>query len=206
MLLFPAIGIGLVAWAIKATLGYRKFGSTYLQLATLPGAIGGRLAGRVETRMTKIPPDGCFVTFSSFRRVKRGKNTSEVTLWQDAFAVSRQSMGRGASGVFIPIEFRIPADCEPSTIETARSPVIWRLTAFADLPGVDFETSFEVPVFNTRDTNAGEPLPPRRSTPSSARRSPSSPPGPSEPVQPAGSSTSPPPVTFPERLASPSLP
>ena len=36
MLLFPAIGIGLVAWAIKATLGYRKFGSAYLQLATLP--------------------------------------------------------------------------------------------------------------------------------------------------------------------------
>lgn len=151
ILLFPAIGLGLLFWAAKATLRYRKFGSAYLQLATLPGAIGGRVAGRVETNMLRVPPDGCFAALSSQKRVKRGKNSTKVTLWQDEQAIPPQQMGRGPTGVYIPIEFRVPANSQPSTVDGSRAPISWILTVSAELPGVDFETSFEVPVFATRD-------------------------------------------------------
>lgn len=151
VLLFPAVGIGLLAWAVMATLRYRKFGSAYLQLATLPGAIGGRVAGRVETSMARVPPDGCFAALSSRKRVKQGKNTTTITLWQDEQAILPQRMGRGPTGVYIPVEFRVPADGQPTTVGSSRSPISWLLTVSAEVPGVDFETSFEVPVFATRD-------------------------------------------------------
>jgi hypothetical protein len=48
-LLFPAVGAGLLVWAVRATLRWRKFGSSTFEMTTLPGVIGGPLRGTIHT-------------------------------------------------------------------------------------------------------------------------------------------------------------
>ena len=47
--LFPIVGVGLLYWAAKATLRWRKFGACSFEMTTLPGVIGGRVRGGVST-------------------------------------------------------------------------------------------------------------------------------------------------------------
>src|SRR5688500_17349334 len=49
LLLFPLVGLGLLACAAFATIRYVTHGRSYFELETLPGSIGGWLAGTVRT-------------------------------------------------------------------------------------------------------------------------------------------------------------
>ena len=90
--------------------------------------------------MTKIPPDGCFVALSSFRRVKRGKNTSEVTLWQEKFEVpvfktSETDAEESAPQTFHS-EFRPSAPVKPTRAErTGTTGREFYFDAARDIPG-----------------------------------------------------------------------
>ena len=56
MLLFPLVGIGLLVWAIRATLRYRRYGISLLELTTLPAPVGHALEGRSGRRRASAPP------------------------------------------------------------------------------------------------------------------------------------------------------
>jgi hypothetical protein len=47
------------------------------------------------------------------------------------------------------VEFQIPSDCEPSDERNPNDRTLWRLTASAKVPGIDYSATFEVPVFKT---------------------------------------------------------
>jgi hypothetical protein len=49
----------------------------------------------------------------------------------------------------IPIRFQLPPDVEPSATNDSNDRVIWQLQVSAIVPGVDFDSTFEVPVFRT---------------------------------------------------------
>ncbi|HEX2250202.1 MAG TPA: hypothetical protein VHH32_07615 [Gemmatimonadales bacterium] len=157
-LLFPAIGAGLLVWAVRATLRYRRYGSSRFELTTKPGVIGRSLAGTVRLNGLVRPPDGFEVVLSCVRRIttRSGKNssTTEHILWQEEKRVGGD-MSRDAAGMatLIPIAFRIPADALPSEASDPRNQVVWRLTLSADVPGVDYGAAFEVPVFRTPDSD-----------------------------------------------------
>jgi hypothetical protein len=57
-LLFPLVGLGLLVWAMRQTLGWRRFGMTLLGLDPFPGAIGGDVGGTVELRLPYNPKHG----------------------------------------------------------------------------------------------------------------------------------------------------
>jgi hypothetical protein len=50
---------------------------------------------------------------------------------------------------FVPIGFQIPGDARGSDPSTSNDYVLWRLTLSAAVPGVDYQSVFEVPVFRT---------------------------------------------------------
>jgi hypothetical protein len=56
----------------------------------------------------------------------------------------------------VPIAFRIPSDVRPSSAADIRDTVAWQLRVSAEMPGVDYESTFEVPVFQTAASD--EPL------------------------------------------------
>ena len=162
-LLFPLVGIGLVGWAVRSTLRYRKYGVSRLELTTIPGVIGRTLTGTVRAPARMQPEAGFQVTLSCVRRTttRSGKSssTSETILWQDERQV-RGEPRRTAETMetHIPVAFRLPADVAACDNTNPTNRVLWRLRLCAVVPGVDYESTFEVPVFRTPAT--GEPLSP----------------------------------------------
>jgi hypothetical protein len=145
-LLFPGVGVGLTVWAVRATLRYRRFGVSRLELATLPAAVGHALEGTVRPPAGLRPPEGFRLVLSCLRRETSGsgrsRSTTERLLWQD----ERRTMGGGAG---IPVAFAIPADAVPSDPRAGGDRVLWRLEVTGEVPGVDYAAAFEVPVFHT---------------------------------------------------------
>jgi hypothetical protein len=149
-LLFPIVGIGLLTWAIRSTLRYRRYGASRLDLTTSPGVIGHSLTGTVRLSEPLRPEGGFRVTLTCLRRYQTGsgddRSTSETIYWQE----ERRIPGVGAT---IPIAFAIPADSRPDDDRNPADRVVWRLQVDADVPGVDYSSTFEVPVFRTAESD-----------------------------------------------------
>jgi hypothetical protein len=160
-LLFPAVGIGLLAWAVRSTLRYRRYGTSRLELTTVPAPVGRELRGIVVASGLLETRETLGVTLTCVRRVTRGagknRSTTETVLWQEEQRV-RGTQSRRAEGMVtsVPVAFRIPADAEPADSTDPRDQVVWRLAVSADVPGVDYHSAFEVPVFRTADDGGGD--------------------------------------------------
>ncbi|HUR94195.1 MAG TPA: hypothetical protein VMY76_06400 [Gemmatimonadales bacterium] len=149
VLLFPVVGVGLLIWAVRITLRYRRYGESRFELATLPAAVGHTLEGMVRTPPGLRPPDGFHAVLSCIRRVTTGgrnRSTSESVLWQEERRVPGAAIG-------VPIAFVIPADASPTDPGFSSTRTLWRLELSADVPGVDYSAAFEVPVFRTADSD-----------------------------------------------------
>jgi len=150
-LMFPLIGMGLLAWAVRTTLRYRRYGISRFELSRNPGIVGHTLAGTVRTPSDLRPPEGFRVVLSCIRRETTGsgknRSTTEHLLWQE----ERRTMG-GPGG--LPVAFAIPSDARPSDPGRSDNRVLWRLQVTGDVPGIDYAATFEVPVFHTTESDA----------------------------------------------------
>ena len=156
LLIFPLIGLGLLTWAIVATLRRRKYGSSELTLGTIPGVVGGRLAGRIETNLKEPPSKGVRLDLECTMTTGSGKNSTTRTLWTSEDNVPAMRLSQGWQGVSIPVDFGIPSACRPTADgREGGGRVNWRLRASADTPGLDFSAAFEVPVFWTEASRDG---------------------------------------------------
>jgi hypothetical protein len=160
-LLFPLIGVGLITAAVRASMRSRKFGASRLDLVTRPAAVGHGLGGVIRTPSDIRPADGFTLVLSCVRAVRTGsgknRSTRETVLWQEEKRVAGQrGPGGPQDGVVtnIPVAFRIPADATPFDARNPNDRIVWRLRASASVPGVDYESLFEVPVFRTAESDA----------------------------------------------------
>jgi hypothetical protein len=158
IVVFPLIGVALLIGAIRTSLRGKKYGVTRLELSTIPGVIGHTFAGTVRVNGLLQVPDGFQVTLNCLRRVttrtrrRRGSHNSvsETILWHEELRIrgepTRDAEGMGTR---IPIAFRLPADARPCDFSDPDDQIRWRLELSADVPGVDYESTFDVPVFRT---------------------------------------------------------
>ena len=145
---FPLAGIALFVWAVRATLRYRRFGTSVLELPAGAGIVGHGLAGTVLVPIG-VPAAAAFSVV--FRRVVRStsgagrsRRTAESIGWEERTVVAGRTDGRS---VRVPVAFRIPEDEAPTGAGEAKdSRVVWRLEVEADVNGVDYASRFEVPV------------------------------------------------------------
>jgi hypothetical protein len=160
VLVFPLVGAGLLVWAIRATIRQRKFGVSVFRMASVPGVIGRKLEGVILTNTLVRPDDAFRVTLASVNRITTGsgksRSTREDILWQEERQIRRvHQVGRASA---IPVAFRLPHDVRQSDTSEHGDQIIWRLEASAEVPGVDYHASFDVPVFRTPESEV--PLPP----------------------------------------------
>jgi hypothetical protein len=155
ILVFPAIGLGLLGASVYGTLRYRKFGASLLELVAVPAPIGREIAGVIRTPAPIAAEHGIRIQLTCVRRTVTGsgknRSTSESILWQDEQQIPGGS--RQADGTVIPFVIPIPADATPSDDRDPNNRVIWRLTGSAEVPGVDFQAKFEVPVFHMPESD-----------------------------------------------------
>ncbi|HUS38130.1 MAG TPA: DUF3592 domain-containing protein [Pirellulales bacterium] len=64
-LIFPAVGLGLAIWAVRCLLQWLKYRDSVFEMASVPGVIGGQLAGVVQTKRNLDSKDGCRVGWFS---------------------------------------------------------------------------------------------------------------------------------------------
>lgn len=149
--IFPLVGLGLLTWAVRQTLNWRRFGVTLLHMDPFPGAIGGDVGGAVELRLAYDPKYRFRVALTCsharIRRSSKGSRTVRDTQWQDEQLAEVQP---GLHGTRLRFLFQPPDDL-PESSEGGDSWHEWSVQISGNLPGTDFERSWEVPVFK----NAG---------------------------------------------------
>jgi hypothetical protein len=156
-LLFPLVGVVLAVSATRQTLRYRRFGVSQLDLERVPVPVGHPLVGTVRAAVDTAPPDGFRVVLSCIHRTRSGSGDDETTTEHVRWQEERQASGtavrdyRGA-GITIPIAFDIPADVQGTDESRPRDVIVWRLSVSASCPGVDYASTFDVPVYYTAES------------------------------------------------------
>ena len=151
--LFCIIGIVLLAVAIIQTLRRMRYGTTSVALQTLPAPLGDKLRGTIDAPLPNPLPHGIKLALTCVNRVTSGTGNSRTTtdriLWQEKKSLGPEQIMAGPRGSTIPVEFEVPRDQPASDHANQDNQVLWMLRAEADVPGVNFDERYEVPVFAT---------------------------------------------------------
>jgi len=148
--LFPLVGVGLIAAAVHAFIGWRRFGPTPLVLDPFPGAVGGHVGGLLDTRIPYRPAQRFDVNLACLRSQVSGtgkdRKRSESVIWQsEGVCHSRDNGG----DTMLSFRFDVPSRLPPSDLEKTGTYYLWRVSVSAALEGPDFSRSYEIPVFRT---------------------------------------------------------
>jgi len=156
VLLFPLIGLLLAWWAVYAILVTIRFGKAVLRLGSVPGVIGGKLAGIIQLPQRLQTEDGFHVTLKCTRTVTTGtgkkRSTQEHVLWEATQNIATDAASSPAQASAIPVLFAIPYD-QPASDPESSQPVKWCVSASAKNPGVDLSILFIVPVYKTAESS-----------------------------------------------------
>lgn len=148
---FLLIGLGILSLAIYLTLRRRKYGRARFIPATLPGVIGGDFAGIIEVPARVTSLGDLVVTLRCIHRTVVGsgkhRRVNEAVLWSRELRLPPEKHNSSPRLTEIPVHFAIPAGRSPTSLTPSHDQIIWRLSAEAETPGVDFKTDFHVPVF-----------------------------------------------------------
>jgi hypothetical protein len=155
-LLFPAIGMGLLWWAVSRTLEWRRFGAAPLTLDPFPGSIGGHVGGMIDVN---VPFDSSIrfsLTLTNLHSYVTGSGDSrsrkESPKWQDS-QVAHSTSGPG--GTRLSFRFDVPDNlAESDADQHEESYDLWRLNLKAELPGADIDRDYEIPVYATAEQSS----------------------------------------------------
>jgi hypothetical protein len=164
-LLFPLVGVGLIVAAVRKTIQGRKFGECLFLMDRVPGVLGGELAGTILVPRG-LPVAGTLsvrltCVHEITRRSGKSTTTDENVLWQTEKSNVQLSPTGDVTAQGATVRFPIPFDVKPSGKIDENNRIFWKLEADTAVPGVDFATVFEIPVFKTQASspeNTGEKL------------------------------------------------
>ncbi|HSQ75290.1 MAG TPA: hypothetical protein VLT13_07020, partial [Bacteroidota bacterium] len=152
--LFPLVGIGLIVVAVRKTIQHRKYGECLFIMDHVPGVLGGEVKGYILLPRGLQDAHNLNVLLSCIQMIRRrsGKDTTttEDVLWQTEPLSVRPGPSWEAGAQRAAIRISVPYDARPTERINENNAILWRLEASAAVPGVDFATSFEIPVFRTQ--------------------------------------------------------
>ena len=155
--LFPVVGLFLLYKAINRSLEYRHFGKVVYRMDPYPGGIGGHVGGHIqvknldfrraseaETLLVKVECVHSYMSGSGDNRSRR-----ESIKWAEQGTPKIDNAHQGTSLAF---RFDIPAGLPPADVEQTDAYHFWRLGINAEIPGIDLDRSYNIPVFATGAT------------------------------------------------------
>jgi hypothetical protein len=159
--LFGWIGITLlvVAWGMISFTWRRfrhagRYEQAEFQMASVPGVVGGPLAGIVHIPAKMSPDSDIQISLECIRIIPGDDNRSrrEDILWREGTTVDKTVSSPDPYKLAIPVHFAVPYDCNPSDAPDSAK-VVWRLKVGADTTDSDKHARFEVPVYQTADSS-----------------------------------------------------
>ena len=144
---FVLAGLWLLYLALKSYLQWRRFGSLHLSVDPHPVAVGGDLGGVIEIPGLRATYNAPFeVTVScihvTVRRSGKRRSRHERVQWRERGTVAGEP---GVRGTRLRFRFAVP-DNLPATTPPSNSYYKWVVHVHGELPGVDLDQTFEVPV------------------------------------------------------------
>ncbi|MCP4877130.1 MAG: DUF3592 domain-containing protein [Gammaproteobacteria bacterium] len=158
ILLFPAVGLFLIYKAIQRTLEYRRFGRVLVTLDPFPGATGGHVGGHIQVKnldyrraseaQTLAVTLECVYSYVS----GSGKNRSrrESIKWVER---GQPKIDNAIEGINLVFRFDVPDDLPQADVEQSGAYHFWRLGVSVEVPGIDLNRSYNIPVFATGETS-----------------------------------------------------
>ena len=154
VLLFPAAGLFLIYKAIQSTLEYRRFGRVLFTMDPFPGAIGGHVGGTIQVKNMDYrrarEAQNLSVTLECVYSYVSGsgKNRSrrESIKWAER---GQPKIDNAAEGVNLVFRFDVPEHLPQADVEQSGAYHFWRLSVSAEIPGIDLNRSYNIPVFAT---------------------------------------------------------
>ena len=147
--LFPAVGLGLLVWAAKATRRWLAVGATPLTLDPYPGSIGGQVAGSIETNLRYTSSQSFPVNLSCLYSYMSGsgkdRKRHESVKWSAEGFARAEPYRSGSRLLFC---FDVPEGMHPSEHKGERYH-LWRLNLKSNGAPVAINRNFELPVFAT---------------------------------------------------------
>jgi hypothetical protein len=140
-LIFPLIGIAMLAWAMRLRRRLREYGESRFTLGSMPGQIGGSLIGSIHIDHPLPAGQQVALELECINRTARG-TWHNLTVWDRTLWRSDQTSMSDSAGS-IPVAFMIPPDSRPTDDSNPQSRIVWRLSARA----AEYRAEFEVPVF-----------------------------------------------------------
>lgn len=149
-LLFPLAGAFLLKKAIQISREWLRFGVLEIVLDPFPGSIGGHVGGSLEINKlydlkarynVELECVFSYVSGSGENRSRR-----ESIKWAEVGLAKVESTGRG---IRLAFRFNIPDDLPEADIEQSEDYYFWRLKVIADIPGVNLNREYNLPVFKT---------------------------------------------------------
>jgi len=144
-LIFPLIGVVMMAWAMRIRMRIRQYGESWFVMASVPGQIGGSLAGSIHVDKPLTAGQQVALELACINRTTRGTWHS-LTTWDWILWHAEQTSMSDSTGS-IPVAFLIASDCRPTDDSNPKSRIVWRLGAKAPGAAGGYRAEFEVPVF-----------------------------------------------------------
>ncbi len=145
--IFPLVGIGLLIWGIRELRVARRYGAAVLHMASVPGVLGGKLAGVISLPDYAEPDESYYTAIVCSRSVRRGKHSTTERVWSDERNLDPEKLPARGNGVEIPVLFGIPRD-----LPSSGGSIEWKVSVKAKQPGIDVDLDFIVPVFETSES------------------------------------------------------
>lgn len=149
-LVFPIGALALVAFAVRSTLRWRRFATSWLELAPCPAAPGQTLRATLYTFARLADAVRLQARFSvdetRVRRRRRKRRNQVVNLWQETIDVDPSRAVIIDELCKIDIEVAAPAELPQTTMDDGLPRIDWRLEVRGQVPGLDFFVRFRLPV------------------------------------------------------------
>lgn len=150
--IFPLAGAGVGLAAIYMWLRRLRWGVSEFEMASVPGVLGGPLAGVIRAPRGIGAEHGVVLKLCCQRTVKSGDSSNTETLWELEKSLPHALASNDGRRALVPVKFLIPCD-KPSSGDD----VNWTLTVRSEQVGVDYHAQFEVPVFKTGASSRDAP-------------------------------------------------
>lgn len=149
-LLFPLVGFGLLVWAVRRTLEWRRFGAAPVTLDPFPGSIGGHVGGTIDLNIPFDSATRFQLTLNNLHSYVsdsgESRSREEEAKWQDATVAHAE---QGVRGTRLAFRFDVPEGLDASDADQGDSYHVWRLNLRAELPGADLDRDYDIPVYAT---------------------------------------------------------
>lgn len=148
--LFPLAGTWLAYLAGKTYLEYRRYGKTIFTMDPFPGAMGGQVGGTIDLK-GRLPAGAQYIinlanVHSYLTGGGKNRSRRENILWEKSVLAYAEPYLEGTRLTFsidVPSDSTRASDAQPDSSNYH----LWRLNLHSDVPGVDLDRNFQIPVY-----------------------------------------------------------